>query len=69
MVTYICEKCDRVFNKKSSYQVHMNRKFPCAPEGNRIDKLEEKNKILEKKIEDLTKLVEHLMSEKKINNF
>ena len=29
MVTYICEKCDKLFTLKSSYNTHLKRKTPC----------------------------------------
>lgn len=29
MVEYTCKKCGETFNKKSNYDVHMNRKKPC----------------------------------------
>lgn len=30
MVNYICEKCDKIFSKKSDYQRHCDRKYPCS---------------------------------------
>lgn len=29
MPTYICDKCKHEFNKKSNYDKHINRKYPC----------------------------------------
>ena len=29
MVIYVCIKCCKKFNRKSNYQRHLNRKFPC----------------------------------------
>jgi hypothetical protein len=29
MVEYICEKCNKIFNKKNTYMKHMIRKKPC----------------------------------------
>ena len=29
MVNYVCKKCNKIFNRKSNYQRHLNRKFPC----------------------------------------
>lgn len=29
MVNHICQRCHRVFEKKSSYDTHVNRKNPC----------------------------------------
>jgi hypothetical protein len=40
MVLYICKKCNKHFNKKQCYNVHINRKFPCTYE----DIIDETNK-------------------------
>ncbi len=32
MVIFICKKCNKTFNKKSNYLVHINRKFSCVQE-------------------------------------
>jgi len=32
MVKYTCPKCDKIFDKKSNYDAHMNKKKPCNPE-------------------------------------
>ena len=51
MVEYICDKCNKLFNRKSSYTNHMNKKNPCKkkleyfPNG--------KNELLMKKIEEI----------------
>ena len=29
MVRYICSRCDKIFEKKYIYEVHINRKFKC----------------------------------------
>ena len=29
MVNFICIKCNKNFDKKSHYLVHINRKYPC----------------------------------------
>jgi len=29
MVQYICSRCDKIFDKKSNYEMHINRKFKC----------------------------------------
>ena len=33
MVKYTCPKCDKIFDKKSNYYTHMNKKKPCNPES------------------------------------
>ena len=30
MVKYTCPKCDKIFDKKSNYDTHMNKKKPCS---------------------------------------
>ena len=61
MVLYICKKCNKHFNKKQCYNVHINRKFPCSYEdiidetnitnicNNKELELEQKNKELKQK--------------------
>ena len=29
MVDYKCKKCNKIFDQKSHYEVHINRKTPC----------------------------------------
>jgi hypothetical protein len=68
MVLYICKKCNKHFNKKQCYDVHINRKFPCTYEditnkklddtntnntSNKTLELEQRNKELEMKIKQL----------------
>ena len=33
MVKYTCPKCDKIFDKKSNYDTHMNKKKPCNLES------------------------------------
>jgi len=40
MVTYNCEKCNKIFNHKSDYIRHINRKTPC-----KSDKEDENNEL------------------------
>jgi hypothetical protein len=53
MVLYKCDKCNKEFNKKHNYEVHINRKFSCI--NNYIDKnliiqtLTDENKELQNK--------------------
>ena len=65
MVLYICKKCNKHFNKKQCYNVHINRKFPCSYEdiidetnisnicNNKELELEQKNIELEQKNKEL----------------
>ena len=65
MVLYICKKCNKHFNKKQCYNVHINRKFPCSYEdiidetnisnicNNKEQELELKYKKLELKNKEL----------------
>ena len=32
MVKYTCPKCNKIFDKKSNYDTHMNKKKPCNSE-------------------------------------
>jgi hypothetical protein len=44
MVFYICEHCDKIFNKKSNYIIHTeNKKFPCKLPDNVIIEKDNKN--------------------------
>lgn len=49
MVIYECERCHKIFNKKSNYNAHMNRKNPCKiinikVEVNEVNENKEENK-------------------------
>jgi predicted nuclease with TOPRIM domain len=79
MVLYICELCNKEFNKKYNYTMHINRKKICISDSQIIEtilKLKEDNintnleleKI--KKLEDNTKLKENIKKlEDKIKEF
>ncbi len=55
MVLYICNKCNKNFTRKQSYEIHINRKIPCIPENNinKIINLEDNTKYLEENIKKL----------------
>ena len=40
MVLYICNKCNKNFTRKQSYDIHINRKNPCILDEN-INKIKE----------------------------
>jgi hypothetical protein len=65
MINYICEKCNKEFNKKSNYIKHINRKNPCIKEEiNFITyKCENCNKEFDKKIN----YTNHINKNKKCN--
>ena len=54
MVLYICNKCNKNFTRKQSYDIHINRKNPCILDEN-INKIKELeyNNQLEKTVEEL----------------
>jgi hypothetical protein len=63
MVLYICNKCNKNFTRKQSYEIHINRKKTCITENNinKIINLEDKTKNLEKdnnKLEDSNRQLE-----------
>ena len=58
MVEYECYKCKKKFDKKSTYEYHINRKFSCLTEErsakkDKIQELEEKIKEINEKLEKL----------------
>lgn len=67
MVHFICDKCHKIFDKKSTYQNHLKRKNPCAPSGTRIDKLEEIVESQKEKIKEINEKLEKLLQEKEKN--
>jgi hypothetical protein len=62
MVLYICNKCNKNFSRKQSYEIHINRKIPCIPENNinKIINLEDNTKYLEENITNLEKNTKYL---------
>jgi len=76
MVLYICNKCNKNFSRKQSYEIHINRKIPCIPENNinKIINLEDNTKYLEEniiKLEESNKQYEekYKQYEEKCNQF
>ena len=69
MVLYICKKCNKNFNRKQCYDVHINRKFPCSYEeindqktdNNKILELEQKILILESENKRINELYNNLL--------
>jgi hypothetical protein len=55
MVLYICNKCNKNFNRKQSYQAHINRKYSCILTENLNTnlELEKNNKQYEEKCNKL----------------
>ena len=73
MVLYICNKCNKNFSRKQSYEIHINRKIPCIPENNinKIINLEDNTKYLEeniKKLEENNKQYEEKCKQLENNN-
>ena len=49
MVVYVCKKCDKDFNRKSSYDNHLKRKNPCVKKVIKLDNFTKiPHKFLEK---------------------
>lgn len=65
MVEYICYKCKKKFDKKSTYEYHINRKFSCdiQERSAKKDKIQE----LEEKIQEINEKLEKLLQEKEKN--
>jgi hypothetical protein len=51
MVEYICEKCNKLFNRKSTYTNHINKKNPCKKQIEHISNA--KYESLMKNIEEI----------------
>jgi hypothetical protein len=62
MVEHICESCKKIFNKKSSYINHVNKKKPCKKEIEYIN--DGKYELLMKKIEEIINTNTLLLTEK-----
>ena len=76
MVLYICKKCNKEFNRKQCYDVHINRKFPCSYEeinnkktdNNKIIELEQKIILLEGENKRINELYNNLLDKCIKNN-
>jgi DNA-directed RNA polymerase subunit RPC12/RpoP len=66
MTIYICEKCNKEFNKKSNYITHINRKYSCnkIEEIKTIYKCEKCNKEFNRKFNYLN----HINKQNECNN-
>jgi hypothetical protein len=51
-----CEKCEKIFKRKSQLQCHINRKFPCVKTEDIINRYQEEINKIDKTIDDLTTL-------------
>ena len=51
MVGYICEICSKFFNRKSTYDDHLNKKNPCKKPIEYVNDM--KYELLMKKIEEI----------------
>ena len=40
MVNRCCPKCNAQFNRKSSYDKHINKKYDCSPNNNNLKQLD-----------------------------
>ena len=66
MVLYICNKCNKNFSRKQSYQAHINRKYSCilTENFNTNLELEENNKQYEENNKELTDRIKKLEKDK-----
>lgn len=62
MVEYECYKCKKKFNKKSTYEYHINRKYSCIIEEREIKK--DKIQELEEKIIEIQEQMKQLLQKK-----
>lgn len=62
MVEYTCHKCNKIFDRKSNYETHINRKKPCIAQKE-VDKIQELEKNMETKLQSQQKEIEKLKEE------
>lgn len=67
MVEYVCQKCYKKFDKKDSFNKHMNKKYPCSIPPSQLEHIENKLEIQEKEILELKEKIEKIL-EKKTHN-
>lgn len=67
MVLYICDKCNKKFTRKQSFQAHVNRKYSCIlTEDLNINlELEKNNKNYEEKNKQYEEIIKKLEEENK----
>lgn len=65
MVDYFCYKCGKKFTCKSNYNRHLNRQNSCAPIEDPFAELRKKIEEQQIQIDNLTKLLNSLIIEKK----
>lgn len=66
MVGHTCYKCNKTFDKKSNYDYHMNKKFPCSPiTVTRMDDIEKTCLIQTDKIKTIEEEIKSLKLELK----
>jgi len=46
MVTYKCDKCNKIFKHKNDYRRHKNKKRPCIKQNHKINHKNHKNDSL-----------------------
>ncbi len=68
MVIRKCPKCNVEFNRKSSYDYHINKKYDCTPSNKNIKVIEEKNNNFCVFIEDKKNVHVNLINDEKKNN-
>lgn len=62
MVSHTCQKCGKIFDKKSTYVYHIGRKLSCIPESNKIDTMDTKLKLQDVQIKELQEQMVQLLS-------
>ena len=68
MVKRYCPKCKLIFEKKSTYDYHMNRKFDCSPNTNTLNDINDKkndNLNICENLQEFAKICEEQKSDQK----